>query len=167
MIDEPIVEHAPPCAKLAPKDTFRILVMDSLEHTDQLKAACKDAGHDVVAAQTIQEAFAFLDGQDHADVIICAAHLEDESMFDFLKRLRTDVLHKNSMFLTLALAPGPIGTRMNTAAESTARLLGADAFVSMPVFDAEQLICEIKKLLPEVPMLEQSKIETKRRQNPK
>jgi len=81
MTEEPRVEPATP--ELAAKDTFRILIMDTVEHTDQLKAACKNAGHSVVAAHTIDEAFAFLDGTDHADVIVCAAYLEDESLFGF------------------------------------------------------------------------------------
>ncbi|CAN5150824.1 hypothetical protein BH10CYA1_BH10CYA1_60330 [soil metagenome] len=59
---KPIVE--PATVPLAAKDTFRILIMDTLEHTDKLKAACKDAGHSVAAAQSIKEAFVFLDGTD-------------------------------------------------------------------------------------------------------
>jgi CheY-like chemotaxis protein len=157
MTDEPKVEPATPKDKLPAKDTFRILIMDTIEHTDQLKKACKDAGHDVVASQSIKEAFAFLDGKNHADVIICAAHLEDESMFEFLKRLRKNPIHKDSMFMTLALAPGPMGSKVNDTAMNAGRLLGADAFVSMPVFDAPLLIAEIKKLLPEIPMLEKGK----------
>jgi CheY-like chemotaxis protein len=157
MPDEPKVEPATP--ELAAKDTFRILILDTVEHTDQLKAVCKNAGHSVIAVQTIQEAFAFLDGKNHADVIVCAAYLEDESMFSFLKRLRSNPIHKDSMFLTLALAPGPVGAGANTSTENAGRLLGADAFVSMPVFDAVQLIAEIKKLLPQVPWLEKSRLE--------
>jgi CheY-like chemotaxis protein len=157
MTEEPKVEPATPEAKLPPKDTFRILIMDTVEHTDQLKAACKDAGHSVVATQTIKEAFAFLDDKDHADVIVCAAYLEDESMFEFLRRLRTNPIHKDTMFMTLALAPGPIGVKANTSTEKAGRVLGADAFINMPVFNARQLITEIKKLLPAVPMLEESK----------
>lgn len=141
------------------KDTFRILIMDTIENMDQLKAACKDAGHLVVAAQSINEAFAFLDGKDHADVIVCAAYLEDESMFDFLRRLKTHLIHKDSMFMTLALAPGPVGVRANVSTEKAGSLLGADVFISMPVFDAAQLIAEIKMLLPQVPALEKSKLE--------
>ena len=147
MTDEPIVEPATPSAKLAARDTFRILIMDTIEHTDQLKEACKDVGHSVVASQTIKEAFAFLDGKDHADVIVCAAYLEDESMFDFLRRLRLDPIHEKTMFMTLALAPGPVGAKVNSTAEKTGRLLGADAFLNMPVFDAAQLIAEIKKIV--------------------
>jgi CheY-like chemotaxis protein len=163
MTDEPKVEPATPEAKLPAKDTFRILIMDTVEHTDKLKAACKDAGHDVVAAQSIKEAFAFLDGKDHADVIVCAAYLEDESMFEFLKRLRADPTHKNSMFMTLALAPGPVGAKVNDTTEKVGRVLGADAFISMPEFDAVQLVAEIQKLLPEVPMLEKAKKEDEKR----
>ena len=156
MSHEPRVEPATP--ELPAKDTFRILIMDTVEHTDQLKAACKNAGHSVVASQTIKEAFAFLDGKNHADVIVCAAYLEDESMYEFLKRLRANTIHKDSMFMILALAPGPAGARVNESTEKVGRHLGADAFVSMPVFDAPLLIAEIKKLLPLVPMLETSRL---------
>jgi CheY-like chemotaxis protein len=157
MTEEPKVEQATP--RLAAKDTFRILIMDTVEHTDELKAACKDAGHSVVAAQTIKEAFAFLDDKDHADVIICAAYLEDESMFEFLRRLRTDPTHKDSMFMILALAPGPAGVKLNASVEIAGKTLGSDAFISMPIFDAPQLIAEIKKLLPLVPALEKSRLD--------
>jgi CheY-like chemotaxis protein len=157
MTEEPKVEQATP--RLAAKDTFRILIMDTVEHTDEIKAACKDAGHSVVAAQTIKEAFAFLDDKDHADVIICAAYLEDESMFEFLRRLRTDPTHKDSMFMILALAPGPAGVKLNASVEIAGKTLGSDAFISMPIFDAPQLIAEIKKLLPLVPALEKSRLD--------
>jgi CheY-like chemotaxis protein len=157
MTREPKVEHATP--KRAAKDTFRILIMDTIEHTNELKAACKDAGHSVVAVQTIAQAFAFLDGKNHADVIVCAAYLEDESMFEFLRRLRNEPLHKDAMFMILALAPGPAGVKLNASVEIAGKTLGADAFINMPVFDAPQLIAEIKKLLPQVPALEKSRLE--------
>jgi CheY-like chemotaxis protein len=153
---EPSVEPATPV--LANKDTFRILIMDTLEHTDLLKAACKNAGHSVVAAQSISEAFAFLDGKDHADVIVCAAYLQDESVFKFLHLVRTEKIHNDSMFMILALAPGPVGVKLNANVEIAGRQLGADAFLSMPVFDAELLIAEIKALLPLVPKLERHRL---------
>ena len=158
MTIEPEVESASLQARLAEKDTFRILIMDSPEHTNLLKAACKDAGHSVVASHSIDEAFAFLDGKNHADVIVCAAYLEDESLFDFLRRLRLDPIHKNTMFMTLALEPGRAGEKANVSTENAGRLLGADAFVSMPEFNAKQLIEEIKMLLPLVPALEASRL---------
>jgi CheY-like chemotaxis protein len=153
---EPRVEPATPA--LAAKDTFRILIVDTVEHTDLLKEACKNAGHSVVAAQSISQAFRFLDGKDHADVIVCAAYLQDESMFKFLHMVRTQPTHNDSMFMILALAPGPVGVKLNANVEIAGRHLGADAFISMPVFDAEVLIAEIKTLLPLVPKLERHRL---------
>jgi CheY-like chemotaxis protein len=158
-IDEPKVEPATADSKLPAKDTFRILIMDTVENTDQLKIACQDVGHSVVGAHSIDEAFAFLDGKDHADVIVCAAYLDDESIFEFLNRLRKDPIHMKTMFMTLALAPGRVGARSNSSTEKVGELLGADVFISMPLFDAAQLISEIKKLLPQVPALEISRLE--------
>lgn len=154
---EPLVEEATQGATLPAKNTFRILIMDSVEHTDLLKTACKEVGHSVVGAHSIDEAFAFLNGKDHADVIVCAAYLEDESLFDFLKRLRKDPVHRSTMFMTLALAPGPIGTKVNSSTAKAGSVLGSDIFINMPVFNAAVLIAEIKKLLPLVPKLEESK----------
>lgn len=153
---EPKVE--PATSLLAAKDTFRILIMDTVEHTDVLKRACKNAGHSVVAAHCIKEAFAFLDGKDHADVIVCAAYMQDESVFEFLHRLRSDDTHNDSMFMILALAPGPVGIKLNANVEIAGRQLGADAFISMPIFDAELLMAEIKNLLPLVPKLERHRL---------
>ncbi len=157
MTSEPKIEQASPGSKLAPSETYRILILDTVEHIDQLKHACKDAGHSVVSALTIAEAFAFLEGKDNADLIVCAAYLEDESLFDFLNQLRTNQTHKNTMFLILALEPGPIGAIANETTKKAGRLLGADAFLSMPMFDAALLIREIGKLLPVIPVLEQNK----------
>lgn len=157
MTNEPAVEAAAPRSRLPAEETFRILIMDNVEHTDLLKTACKEVGHSVIAAHSIEESFAFLNGKDHADVIVCAAYLEDESLFDFLRRLRKDPIHKDTMFMTLALAPGPLGSKVNASTEKAGSLLGSDVFVSMPQFDAAVLIAEIKKLLPETPRLEQEK----------
>ncbi len=161
MTVEPTVEPATYGAQVPAKDTFRILILDTIEHTLVLKTACKDAGHSVVGAHTIAEAFAFLNGKDHADLIVCAAYLEDESLFEFLKRLRTDAIHRHTMFMTLALAPGPIGVKINTSTELAGRAMGSDVFLNMPVFDAAELLTEIRKLLPSVPKLEEEKRQSK------
>lgn len=110
-------------------------------------------------AHSISEAFAFLDGEDHADVIVCAAYMQDESLFEFLRRLRSEDIHKDSMFMTLALEAAPMGVKLNASTEKAGRILGADVFINMPVFDPGQLIAEIKKLLPLVPKLERHRLE--------
>src|SRR5688500_14664336 len=98
MPKEPDMEH--PTAENArpPRETWRILFLDNAAAIEQLKSACKDVGYVVIGATTIDEAFAFLDGENHADVIVCAAHLEQESMFNFLKAVRDSHVHRNSKF---------------------------------------------------------------------
>ena len=159
---EPPVE--PPTSDRHARDTFRILILDKKEHVDRLKDACQDAGHSVVGAQSIKEAFSFLDGKDHADVIVCAAHMEDESMFEFLRRVQEDENHMDVMVLMLALESGPMGVQTSASTERTGRALGADAYITMPRFDAVALIDAIKQLLPEVPNLEQEKQADRKRE---
>ncbi|MEO7623336.1 MAG: hypothetical protein ABIS30_09750, partial [Gallionella sp.] len=84
----PEIEHPAPADAKPPQKTWRILFLDSLENIGQLKEACKKAGYEVVGLTTIQEALAFLKMKDHVDVIVCAAHLEEESMFEFLQHVR-------------------------------------------------------------------------------
>ena len=64
-----------------------------------------------------------MEGSNHVDVVVCAAYMEDESLFEFLKRLRSNPIHKESMFLTLGLGPGPVGDRMNVSTESAGKVL--------------------------------------------
>ena len=154
---EPVVES--PTNRSPGQHTFRILILDTPEHVDLLKTACKEAGHAVVAAHSIAESFAFLDDKDHADVIVCAAYLEDESLFDFLGKLRNHPTHQHSRFMILSLEPGPAGVLMNYTVEIAGKALGADAFVRMPEFDEKKLVAEIDKLLPSIPSLERSRID--------
>jgi len=136
-------------------DTWRLLFVDSVENVELLKDACKDAGYQVVGARTLDEAWAFLDGEDHADVIICAAHLEEESMFDLLKSVRASAVHRKSMFLILSLAPSAIGERLDRSTAKAGMMLGADLYAIMPVFDPHELVALIKQLQPAVPILQQ------------
>ena len=136
-------------------ETWRILFLDSPENVEKLKDACKHAGYAVVGAHTIEEAWAFLDGKDHADVIVCAPHLEEGSMFDFLNGVRASKVHRRAKFLILSLAPGAIGARLHDSTASAGLALGADAYVDMPVLDPHKLVALIKKLQPPIPMLQQ------------
>ena len=156
MTKQPNIEH--PAVKDAkpPLETWRILFLDTTENIEQLKATCKECGYAVVGSTTIKEAWAFLEGKDHVDVIVCAAHLEDESMFQFLKDVRDNEKHGNAAFLILSLEPGEAGARMDRSTERAGMLLGADGYLIMPVFDAPELIAQIQKLQPRIPMLQQS-----------
>ena len=161
---QPDMEHPAPANAKPPMETWRILFLDSAENTELLKEACKEWGYVVVGATTLKEAWAFLNGKDHVDVIVCAAHLEEESMFQFLKDVRDNTQHRNASFLILSLEAGASGARMDKTAERAGVLLGADGYLVMPVFDAPELILQIKKVQPRIPMLQQSVTETEKRQ---
>lgn len=153
---QPDIEHPATKNAKSPMETWRILFLDSAEHGEQLKTACKECGYVVIGSTTIQEAWAFLDGKDHVDVIVCAAHLEEESMFQFLKDVRDNERHGDAAFLILSLEPGEAGTRMDRSTERAGMLLGADGYLLMPVFDATELVVQIQKHQPRIPMLQQS-----------
>ena len=165
MQTEPVLEHPAPEDARPPMKTWRILFLDSAENVEKLKDACKDEGYAVVGALTIAEAWAFLDGKDHVDVIVCAAHLEEESMFEFLKRVRDSKVHGEAKFLILALETSALGSQLHPSTARAGFALGADTYVIMPVFDAHDLIARIRKLQPSVPMLQQSATEEEKRRS--
>ena len=165
MQKEPEVEYPAPRDAKSPMKTWRILFLDSAENVEKLKDACKHAGYEVVGALTIEEAWAFLDGKDHADVIVCAAHLEEESMFEFLRGVRESEVHRGAKFLILSLAPTAWGARLDRSTASAGMALGADSYAIMPVFDPHELVALIKKLQPPVPMRQQSGTEEEKRRS--
>ena len=155
MAKEPKVEHPAARDVRSPMKTWRILFLDHLENIEQLKGACKDMGYTVAGAVTIEEAWAFLDGKDHVDVIVCAPHLKEESVFEFVKAVRESEHHRATKILILALKPSQIASRLHQTTGSTAVALGADTYAIMPTFDANELIALIQKLQPLVPVLQQ------------
>lgn len=153
---QPPIEHPASKDAKSPQETWRILFLDSADNVTQLKRACKKDGYAVVGSTTIEEAWAFLNGKDHVDVIVCAAHLEEQSVFKFLQEVRKNETHGKAAFLILSLEPSATGVRMDRSAERTGILLGADGYLVMPVFDAPELIAQIRELQPLIPMLQQS-----------
>lgn len=150
-----MTEIETPIKQLPSIDTYRILTLDNPENIGKLKAACKSAGHEVVPVYTISEAMQFLETKDHVDVIVAAAHLERESVFEFLKKVRHADSHLHDVkFLMLCAEPGPLGKATSTTVEIAANAMGADKYILMPVFNAEELIREIKELLPPIPSKE-------------
>ena len=156
MTKQPSIEHPAPKDAKSPQETFRILFLDSPDNVVQLKEACKKDGYVVVGSTTIEEAWSFLNGKDHVDVIVCAAHLEEQSVFEFLQQVRKNKTHGDAAFLILSLEPSATGVRIDRSTERAGMLLGANGYLVMPVFDAPELIAEIRKLQPSIPVLQQS-----------
>ncbi len=151
----PMTKIEQPSLKLDAEDTYRILALENPENIDKLKEAWKSAGHQVVPVLTIAQAMAFLDSRDHVDLIISAAHLEEESVFEFLQRIKApDSMHKDVAFVMLCLEPNLMASAINKSTELAGKLLGADKYVYMEEFDAEFLVAQLEPLLPNSPMKE-------------
>ena len=139
---------------LAPDDTFRILLVDCDEQIERLKEACTDVGYVVVGAASMAAGIKFLNGKDHVDVIVVAAHLDGDSPFELLHFVRNNELHKDTMFLILSLEPGVHGAFLDKNAARAGMALGADAYFVMQQFDEDVLVAEIQKLQPLLPALQ-------------
>jgi CheY-like chemotaxis protein len=157
MSREPDLEHPERENARPPAETWRVLFLDCEEHIDRLKAACREAGYVVVGATTIADAWQFLHGRNHADVIVCAAHLEDESMLEFLQAVRVSEHHRDTVFVILSLEPNAAAAQLDRSTRQAGMLLGADAYLEMPRFDPEELIAQIRHLQPAVPTLQSAK----------
>lgn len=98
---------------------------------------------------------AFLETKDHVDLSIAAAHLKNESVFEFLQRVKSDDSHlKDVPFVMLSAEPGPLATITSPAVEIAVDVMGADKYLLMPEFDAVRLMQEIEQLLPPIPSKE-------------
>lgn len=135
---------------------FRILVLDAPGRVEELTLICTELGHEVVPVLTIREGVDFMDRQDHVDVIVSAAHLADESVFDFLRLIKSSPLHKEVPFMLICAEPGELGKFVNTVVEKAATVLGAAKYVVMEPYDARRLMREIHALLPDtIPLKDQ------------
>jgi CheY-like chemotaxis protein len=150
-----MIQIEQPTRKLPPNDTYRILMLENPDNIKKLKEACKLAGHQVVPALTIGQAMAFLETKDHVDVIVAAAHLESESVFEFLKLVKAANSHLVDVpFMMICVEPGILGLLTSPAVEIAATVVGADQYLLMTEFDAERLMQEIEPLLPPIPRKE-------------
>ena len=144
-----------PTKHLAAVDTYRILTLEDPENIEKLKLACKRAGHEVVPVTTIAQAMAFLETTDHVDVIVAAAYLQNESVFEFLQKVKGAQSHlKEVPFLLLCADPSLVATISSPAVEMVATMMGADKYVLMAEFSAERLMEEIEPFLAPVPRKE-------------
>ena len=130
---------------------YRILALDTVEHIETLKVAAQRAGHEVVAVTRISEAMHFLDTKDHVDVVVSAVHLEEESVFDFLRKMKQSPLHKDVPFMMLCSDPGEFALAVNRSVQTAAAVMGVDKYLTMPKYDVNRLMKEIAAMIPERP----------------
>lgn len=130
-------------------DVYRIMILaEQKDFLDQLSESCKALGQEVVTVSTIASAMKFLNTQDHVDVVVSEAFLQNESSFDFLIQLKKKADHKEVPVMLVAWNPGDVAKFCAESVSQTAKVLGAYKFLIMPEFDLAQLAREVDSILP-------------------
>lgn len=104
------------------------------------------AGHDILVVKTVIDAFNALHDQVF-DMVISAVHFESGLVFDLLKFVKNSEQHRQTLFILFCNDPGRIAQYVSDTTETTARLLGADAFITTFEFDAEQFKHQVECIL--------------------
>lgn len=133
---------------------YRILLLiNDKSDTEAIAEAAVAEGHEVVARRSVAEAMAWINTRDHVDVIVSDAYLADESVFDFLKAVKTDDRHNWMQFVIVCSQPSSLSVFLNECVSGAAKVLGADKYIIMDEFCPIRLLKEIKASLPELPPL--------------
>jgi response regulator RpfG family c-di-GMP phosphodiesterase len=130
-------------------DNYRILVLDeNIERINAITLACQLIRQEVVPVKTIAEGMNFLLTKDHVDVVVSEVYLQNESVFDLLKKLKSLPHHSKVPVILLAVNPGAIASFLSESVAEVALVLGAYKFLVMPDYDVERLMKEIAAVLP-------------------
>ena len=130
-------------------DRYRLLVLiEDATQMEKIRVACRLLDQEIVPVSSIQEGMDFLETKDHVDVVIAEAFLQNESVFDFLTRVRKMPDHERVPVMIVAVDPGEIGRFCAASLEGTAKILGAYKFLLMPEFDLDLLMKEVSIIIP-------------------
>jgi DNA-binding NtrC family response regulator len=131
-------------------DNYRILVLIQRDdHLVTIKDSCEAVGQEVVSFSTLESALHFLETKDHVDVCIAEAFLENESSFDFLRRMRNIPHHSKVPVMLVAWNPGEVAKFCAESMASTSNIMGAYKFLIMPDLNVDQMMKEVQAVLPD------------------
>ena len=131
-----------------PLQTYRIMALDTKENITTLSIACLKDGHQVIPVLTIRDGMDFLNTKDHIDIVISRVHIEDESVFDFLKEVRSRDEHKEVRFMMICTSPSEFAAAVDETIRTAAEIMGVDKYLTMDSYDVERLMKEIYAILP-------------------
>jgi response regulator RpfG family c-di-GMP phosphodiesterase len=131
-----------------PSKIYRIMVLDTKENIGLLTEACLRDGHQVVPVLTISEGMHFLDTKDHIDIVISRVHIETESVFDFLKEVKSRDHHKNVRFMMICSNPSEFAKAVDETVRTAAEIMGVDKYLTMSTYDVGRLMKEIEAIIP-------------------
>lgn len=104
--------------------------------------------HDLLFAKNVGKATEILATQDIA-LIVSMVHLEETSMFDFLKSIKQDEKLCRIPFICFCGKRTPIAEELNAVLKKSAELLGADKYLNLEHFCSGEH-CDYNKLRNEI-----------------
>ncbi len=127
----------------------KILVLENEINLGELRQALEPRGHQIVAAESIHDAMELLARGD-IEMVVCAVHLVFESVFDFLKQVRSNPDKSRSQlpFVFYCAQPGLIAKFLSETNATASVLLGANKYILMDKFDPLRLALEIELCFP-------------------
>lgn len=125
----------------------RILILQEMEkNIDNLKEALEPHGHTLFIKHRELEALETLKYEE-VDLIIAAVYLRESDVFDFLKAVKAQEGTRNIPFVFYCSAVSTFAKSVRGGLKIAARAMGADLYVTMEEFDADELCRQIEECL--------------------
>ncbi len=104
--------------------------------------------NELVVVETSSQALQRIQNQQF-DLVLCAAHLTDESFFDFLKSLRhaQDKADRKIPFICCAASSSALAKSVEEPLRQACRILGGDHYLNHEEFYSDQLEKDVNRLL--------------------
>lgn len=125
-------------------------LLEEGENSQQVVSSLTKAGYRVHAVDTFTKAVAIFEQPHEIDLIISDVHLENGgNVFDFLKWIRRNPLTSKIPFVLFSFKPKKLAQYLEDGVNTSARMLGADLYITMEHFDSDEFNKSIEALLPE------------------
>jgi CheY-like chemotaxis protein len=106
--------------------------------------------YEIVRCTNFTEAITILKGEHNIDLIISEVHLQNGgNIYDFMRWVRDNPSTKDVPFVLFSLNPSNLAKYLEDGTRTTARLLGANRYISMETFDSASFRRQIASHLPD------------------
>jgi CheY-like chemotaxis protein len=121
-----------------------ILVVQDVEQDKlDIKSSLEAGGHQILITKNVEGAKMLLQAASF-DLVICGAHQNNGTVFDLLKFVKNDQNRRTIPFLLFCFNPTDLARSIEDSVRTTAKLLGADKYITQDIFNAEMFRTEIE-----------------------
>lgn len=132
------------------EDIYKALILTcNAEHMEALKKACEFLGQEAICVESSSDCIHVLNGDVVFDILIAEAFMEDGSVFEVLKVLKSKRAEEDIRTMILVLEPDHVGEAAIRAVGRASEVYGVNRFVYMPVLREARLRREINSIIPD------------------